>query len=599
MGRPAFQRPGLIVRGTGSGPASIARYNPTAFGLRAALPALNIAGFLTVLPTSKSLMPRLVEDVRVYLAAVGLVSAFLLLRSIFNPVLGESVPYLQFFPAVMIAAWYGGVGPGLLATFLSALLADFLFLSPRYSLGLSDAGQALSMAFFVAIGATISGLCEALHSSRRQAEDAALELRQLLQERETILLALEQERKRLEALSEQVQTQYEEMAVQAEEMQLQNEELLVQEQQRTNFLAMLAHELRNPLTPIVAAAEILDTRGLTDPNLERQREVIARQAGHLSRMVDDLLDVSRVTLGKIALRPEPVEVAAMVEQALQICQALIEERRHELRVTLPRSTLRVEADPTRLVQILCNLLNNAARYTPAGGRIHLSICNEASNAVIRVTDNGQGIAPEMLPRVFDLFTQADQSAERPHGGLGVGLTLVRSLVEQHGGKVEAKSEGIGKGSELIVSLPALTTTSESEAPLLDPLDAPEGPTRVLVVDDHREAAETLTELLTLWGHDAEAVFGGREAVEALARVRPDLVLMDIGMPGLDGYAAAGKIREHELGRDLTLVAVTGYGQPADRERALACGFDHHVTKPVAPEQLRHLVESHAVLRVSR
>lgn len=436
-----------------------------------------------------------------------------------------------------------------------------------------------------------------------------------------------------------------------EELRRHVEELGESDRRKDEFLAMLAHELRNPLAPIVAAAEILRLRGAGDPPLLRQQAIIERQARHLSRMVDDLLEVSRINEGKIELRHEPVELAEIVEQAVNAARPLIDSRGHRLEVNLPDGPAQVTGDPTRLVQVVVNLLNNAAKYTDPGGEIQLSVeiadpriadwglqiadwpsherpTLESSHprspnpqsaipnpqfegpqsAVIRVRDNGRGIEAELLPRIFEPFVQAAQSLARSDGGLGVGLTLVRRLVELHQGTVTAASPGPGQGSEFVVRLPLLTgegarkdeggrlgdergTGSTKDLPLQpSSLSLPtSGKARVLVVEDNADAADTLLEMLELWGYDAATVGNGPAALETMRAGRAEVILLDIGLPGMDGYEVARRLRG-ELGYTGKLVALTGYGREEDRQKSRAAGCDRHLTKPVNPDTLRRLLE---------
>lgn len=401
------------------------------------------------------------------------------------------------------------------------------------------------------------------------------------------------ERKRLEAdlkaKHEQLQMQAEEMESQYEEMQVQNEELAEQDRQRNEFLAMLGHELRNPLAPIAASAEILRLRGSEDPLLERQFQVIDRQTRHLARIVDDLLDVSRISQGKVSLQKELVDLGAVIDQSVQICHALIEERKQHLTIHLPPRPVRLEADPTRLVQVVCNLLNNAAKYTDSGGRITLTAEVQGTDALLRVRDTGRGIPAHILPRVFDLFVQGERSLARTEGGLGVGLTLVRRLVELHGGTVEARSGGAGKGSEFVVRLPVAPERDASPQPHSTGEMQP-GPRQVLLVDDNRDANATLSELLELWGHQVLTAETGAAGLELARSHQPALVLLDIGLPDLDGYQVVRELRSTPETATLRIIALSGYGQPADRAESLSAGFDQHLVKPVEPSILKELLE---------
>jgi signal transduction histidine kinase len=354
------------------------------------------------------------------------------------------------------------------------------------------------------------------------------------------------------------------------------------DRQKNEFLSMLAHELRNPLAPIRNAVEVLRRQGSNRSGLAWARDVIDRQVGHMVRLVDDLLDLSRITRGKIRLRPEPIEIADIVSHAVEASRPVIEARRHRLDVSLPTESLWVSGDAARLSQVLTNLLNNAAKYTPEGGYIWLSALREDNDMVIRVRDTGVGIPGEMLDTVFDLFTQVDRSLERSEGGLGIGLTLVRRLVEMHGGSVSATSEGVGRGSEFTVRL-KLITVEESELPVTtsDRLVAAAHQNRILVVDDNVDGADSLAVLLRLSGHEVSLAHDGPAALDLARAFRPEIVLLDIGLPGMDGFEVARRLRGNEPTRDAILVAVTGYGRDEDRAKSQEAGFDYHLVKPIS------------------
>jgi PAS domain S-box-containing protein len=372
------------------------------------------------------------------------------------------------------------------------------------------------------------------------------------------------------------------------ELERRLEELAEADRRKDEFLAMLAHELRNPLAAISNAGLVLGERRGGDSRSEELLGVIGRQIRHLSRLVDDLLDVSRFTHGRIELRKAPVELAPVVAGAVETARPLIEARGHTLSTSLPGEPLWLEADATRIEQVVANLLNNAAKFTEPGGRIELSVEREADEAVLRVRDTGTGIPPDLLPRVFDLFVQGERSLDRAHGGLGIGLTLVRNLVERHGGTVEAASEGPGRGSELTVRLPLLDGTA-ADAPAPAAPETRRENARILLVEDNEDAAAALAELLRIWGHRVEVVHDGPSALRAARAEPPDLVLLDIGLPGMDGYEVARALRELPGLGAVTLVALTGYGQDSDRLRSSLAGIDHHLVKPVAPDQLRRLI----------
>jgi PAS domain S-box-containing protein len=366
------------------------------------------------------------------------------------------------------------------------------------------------------------------------------------------------------------------------------EQLAEADRKKDEFLATLAHELRNPLAPIRTALEILRLGGGADS--EETRAVLERQVQQLVRLVDDLLDVSRITRGKVELRKARVELAAVVNTAVETSQPLLAEAGHELTVALPVEPVHLDADQTRLAQVLANLLNNSARYTPRGGQVWLTAEATDAEVVVRVRDTGVGIPGAMLPRVFDMFTQVNRTLERTQGGLGIGLTLVRRLVELHGGRVEAHSAGPGQGSEFVVRLPRasapVATVNGSDG---GPRPAPGPRRRILAVDDNRDAVESLARLLRLAGHEVQLAIDGPSALEAAAAYRPEVVLLDIGLPGMSGHDVARQLRATPEGRGLLLVAVSGWGQEDDRRRSREAGFDHHLVKPVDPDALRQLL----------
>jgi signal transduction histidine kinase len=358
---------------------------------------------------------------------------------------------------------------------------------------------------------------------------------------------------------------------------------------KDEFLAMLAHELRNPLAPIRNAVEIMRRSALSDPQLIWSRDVIERQVKHLSRLVDDLLDVSRITRGNINLNREPVACTLIVSRAIETIQPLLTEQRHELILELHDEGLEVEGDLTRLTQVLGNLLNNAAKYTDPGGRIILALRRADREVEISVRDTGIGIPPELLPRLFNLFTQVDAAAHRSQGGLGIGLALVRQLVEMHGGRVSALSDGPNKGSEFVIRLPlreALTRETVNGSAALGPVvvEARRGH-RILLADDNRDALDSLATLLQCDGHEVHTAADGAEALALAAVCRPDVMLLDIGMPKLDGYEVARRVRAEPWGKGTVLIALTGWGQDEDRRRSREVGFDNHLVKPLDPDKL--------------
>jgi PAS domain S-box-containing protein len=355
------------------------------------------------------------------------------------------------------------------------------------------------------------------------------------------------------------------------------------DRRKDEFLATLAHELRNPLAPIRQAVRIARAPQVTDAQLRWSHDVIERQATHMSLLLGDLLDASRVTEGKLELRKEPVELAAIIDTAIETARPLIDARRQQLNVTLPSKPVALQVDALRLAQVVANLLTNAAKYSNRDGSIELCASLERDGVVIRVRDAGIGIEREMLPRVFDMFSQATSAIDRSEGGLGIGLAIVKGIVELHGGRVEARSEGSGKGSEFIVDLPNSLAPTQTPAAQSDELPGTGSGQSIVIADDNRDSAESLKMLLELDGHSVRTAHDGASAFELVQAVRPRVALLDIGMPKLNGYELASKIRAQPWGASITLVAFTGWGQSQDRQRALEAGFDHHLTKPVDHE----------------
>jgi signal transduction histidine kinase/CheY-like chemotaxis protein len=374
------------------------------------------------------------------------------------------------------------------------------------------------------------------------------------------------------------------------ERQRAEEALREADRRKSHFLATLAHELRNPLAPIRNAMEILRHSGGDEQKVKRVTEMMQRQVGQMVHLVDDLLDVSRISQDKIELRREPIELASVVQHAVEAARPDYERMNHELTVTLPSQPTYLNADPIRLAQVVGNLLSNACKFTAKGGRIRLTVEQVGQQAVIRVQDTGIGMAAEQLLRIFDMFAQVDTSLERSRAGLGIGLTLVKKLVEMHGGTVEARSAGVGQGSEFVVRLPVLSRPLPPlprEPSGVKPVATVER--RILVVDDNPDAADSLAVLLKLSGHEVHVAHDGLEAVEAAAKFQPDVILLDIGLPRLNGYEAARRIRNQQRDRSVILVALTGWGQDEDRRRSEEAGFDAHMVKPVDPAALSNLL----------
>ena len=357
---------------------------------------------------------------------------------------------------------------------------------------------------------------------------------------------------------------------------------------------MLAHELRNPLAPIRTGLDLLEMEGVDDETVRWTRTMLKRQVEHMARLVDDLLDVSRIMRGKIQLRKERIDLATVLERSIETARPIIDAQDHELIVALPSSPVWIEGDSVRLSQVVGNLLNNAAKYNDKAGHIWLTAAREQDEAVIRVRDDGVGIAPEAMPHIFELFMQVDQSIERSQGGLGIGLTLARNLVQMHGGTIQSHSAGRGLGSEFVVRLPvhaapAGETDKTAGPPAEKAADVKPAQRRILVVDDNADAARTLAELARRWNYDVRIARDGAAALELAGEYHPDVVLLDIGLPKMSGYQVATRLRQQPDFQKTLLVAMTGYGQDEDRRRSREAGFNLHLVKPVPPDVLQNLL----------
>jgi CheY-like chemotaxis protein len=375
-----------------------------------------------------------------------------------------------------------------------------------------------------------------------------------------------------------------------EELAAAEEALREIDRRKNEFLAMLAHELRNPLAPMRNAVTILQQRtGVDAATVQATSAMLARQVNQMVRLVDDLLDVSRISRNKVDLRKECIDLASIVDRAVESIGPICGDMRHQLTVTLPTGDVYVDGDPERLVQVFNNLLENACKYMEPGGRVSLvaEVSGARDKVVVRVKDNGIGIARDQLDRIFDMFAQVDTSLTRSRSGLGIGLTLVKSIVEAHGGRVVARSEGENCGSEFEVTLPTL---AESRLRSPEPAAHPESTFRILVVDDNRDSAESLALMLKLSGHETEISLDGEQALAAAATFRPDVVLLDLGMPKVNGYEVCRRLREQPWGETMTVIAQTGWGQDEDKRRTEAVGFDAHLVKPVDPAALMKVLD---------
>ena len=565
--------------------------------------------------------------------------------------IGPSLPALPFVMATVLAAGAGGLNPGLLTTAVGILVA-FFGIHQRVGPGYPLQRGALTLFFFAVVGVMISALCEALHRYRREAlrqarfcEEAhdaifawqlegpvlywnrgagelygfdraavlsstthpllGTENRALFEDIKATLLRTGQwlgelthrtsdgREVRVESRMRLIREGAELTVVEADRDVTERMHTLTAlreaDRRKDEFLATLAHEIRNPLAPIRNELEIMRmAHGNTDV-IEHSRAVMERQLAHLVHLVDDLMDVSRITRGKLELRRGKLALEAALQAALETSRPLIEAARHNLAVNLPQEPVYVLGDLTRLAQIFSNLLNNAAKYTPPGGRITLTASLVNGEAVIEVRDTGVGIAAEALPDIFEMFAQANRDRGLAHGGLGIGLALVHGLAEMHGGTISAESGGVGLGSAFTVRLPALQVSELDDA---GARSQEPGPTvvrrRVLVADDNLDAAESLAMLLTMMGHEVRAAHDGAQAVEQAEQFRPDLILMDVGMPKLDGLQAATRIRSMDWGAAPVIVALTGWGQEADRKRSKEAGCDEHLVKPLDFERLSAL-----------
>jgi signal transduction histidine kinase/CheY-like chemotaxis protein len=496
-------------------------------------------------------MNRLISPLRPYLIAVLVTSLVVLVGWYFFE---DNAPLLLFIVPV-IAAWSGGLLAGLFATGLCVVVGVTFFMD-HDGLYVRRLDDRIRIVVFVIFGAIMSWLIESLHVARRRLEERQRQLVHEVSERREMERALRDADRR-----------------------------------KDEFLATLAHELRNPLTPLSYALQLWPSMAGNSEDAQQLWSTMDRQVQQMTRLINDLMDVARITRGRIPLQRERVAVETLVSEAVEAIKPLVESRGHELIVKLPQQPAMVDGDAARLTQALGNILHNAVKYTDPNSKIWVEVEHETDKAVIRVRDNGPGIPPHMLSEIFEMFRQVDQTLDRSHGGLGIGLTLVKKMIEVHGGSIEARSEGLGKGSEFIVSLPLLPPLPErveSESELF--ADASSMPRhRILVVDDFQESAQTLAAMLRSIGQEVLLAHDGTTAFNLAMANKPSIAFLDIAMPGMDGYELARQLRSEPELRGIWLAALTGYGQDEDRVRAYKAGFNHHITKPAKLEALKELL----------
>jgi signal transduction histidine kinase/CheY-like chemotaxis protein len=488
------------------------------------------------------------------------------LRSHSDSPRGGFITSLAFLLAVLAAGLVGGWKPAVLTTLVCLLNERFFFTNPKYSFSIPSGSDTMRMLVYAASGIAISLLCEGLQRAWSRVADRQRQLEREMAER----LAVAQERLHLV------------------------DQLRQADRRKDEFLATLAHELRNPLAPLSNALELWRFAKNNPQQLDELRGMMQRQVRHMTRLIDDLLDVSRISRGKISLRTERVELRSLANTALESAKPVIAANNHRLEISLPEDPVFVHGDAARISQVIGNVLNNAVKYTPEGGQIWLSVAREGDKACISVRDTGCGIPSDHLSNIFEMFQQVDQTLDRSQGGLGIGLTLAKRLVEMHGGTIEAKSDGPGQGSEFLIKLPAIAAEESGEVePAPSVATPPELPRRrILVVDDVHESAQTLARMLQTIGQEVSTAHDGSSALAHVREHRPEVVFLDIAMPGMNGYEVARRIRASHDAEAPVLIALTGYGQDDDRRRAQEAGFDFHLTKPASIEQLTSLL-SHA------
>lgn len=510
-----------------------------------------------------------------YLVALISTLGALWLRSTLHPWLKDECPFSLFYLSVLLTAWLAGTGPAVLAMILGTASAAFFFIEPRISLRVDSLSEIIQLSIYVVVNVVATCLFERSKRQRLIAEQRALENSRL------------------------------------------SDSLRKADERKDEYLALLAHELRNPLAPIRSGLVVLERESTAPTEVQRVRRIMQRQVDHLVRLTQDLLDVSRISRGKIVLQKEPIALQQVIADALEMVGGEIEQRRHQFQVLLPDEPVRVQGDRVRLTQLVANLLSNAAKYTPDSGRIVLELESHAGFADLSVRDNGVGFSSEQFERIFQPFTQVDPSRTREQGGLGLGLAIVRHLAELHDGSVDALSRGPGLGATFIARLPVLpsapidrshplasdasslesndvgaaTSMDETVAPSIAATPAASAARRILLVEDNPDAAALLAELLRGDGYVVLTANDGLAALQSAVEHEPDVCLLDIGLPGMDGYEVARRIRRTARGKSMRLIAVTGWGTVADRNAALQAGFDRHLVKPVSYSDLIEVIRS--------